>query len=171
MTSSVAVRPRGFTLIELLVVIAIIAVLIALLLPAVQKVREAAAAASQFTELESAASLALGVVGASESEDSTTFTRALHTLQTDIVLPAVQDGVVPDPVQVAGVLRDLQTGEADLRAALHAMKNPAPLHDPGALAAYLLLKHSLTGLLADLEPMEAHLKHLQRVLEHSGGVN
>lgn len=173
MTSRTAVRPRGFTLIELLVVIAIIAVLIALLVPAVQKVREAAAKAAEFHDLRP---VALYLVGANDDENAPSpldkLDTALGDLQTNIVLPAVQDGQVPEASEVARILHALQGGEAELRLALHALKNPASSHVPGALEAYLDLKHSLTTSIAEIQQLNAHLGHLLKLLEgHPGGVN
>jgi prepilin-type N-terminal cleavage/methylation domain-containing protein len=171
MTVTTAVRPRGFTLIELLVVIAIIAVLIALLVPAVQKVREAAAKAAEFDDLRP---VALYLVGVNDDQNSRLdkLDTALGALQTDIVLPAVQDGQVPEPEEVARILKALQGGEADLRLALHALKNPASSHVPGALEAYLELKHSLTTSIAEIQQLNAHLGHLLKMLEaHPGGIN
>jgi prepilin-type N-terminal cleavage/methylation domain-containing protein len=171
MTVRTAVRPRGFTLIELLVVIAIIAVLIALLVPAVQKVREAAAKAAEFDDLRP---VALYLVGHDNEGPSRLdkLDTALGALQTDIVLPAVQDGQVPEPEEVAQILLALQGGEADLRLALHALKNPASSHVPGALEAYLELKHSLTTSIAEMQQLNAHVGHLLKMLEaHPGGIN
>jgi prepilin-type N-terminal cleavage/methylation domain-containing protein len=171
MTSRTAVRPRGFTLIELLVVIAIIAVLIALLVPAVQKVREAAAKAAEFDDLRP---VALYLVGVNDDENSRLdkLDTALGALQTNVVLPAVQDGQAPDATEVARILQALQGGEADLRLALHALKNPASSHVPGALEAYLDLKHSLTTSIAEIQQLNAHLGHLLKLLEgHPGGIN
>jgi prepilin-type N-terminal cleavage/methylation domain-containing protein len=171
MTSRTAVRPRGFTLIELLVVIAIIAVLIALLVPAVQKVREAAAKAAEFDDLRP---VALYLVGVNDDENSRLdkLDTALGALQTNVVLPAVQDGQAPDATEVARILQALQGGEADLRLALHALKNPASSHVPGALEAYLELKHTLTTSIAEIQQLNAHLGHLLKLLEgHPGGIN
>jgi hypothetical protein len=40
------------------------------------------------------------------------------------------------------------------------------------LEAYLELKHSLTSLIAHTEQLEAHVGHLQKLLEaHPGGAN
>jgi prepilin-type N-terminal cleavage/methylation domain-containing protein len=168
MTVRTAVRPRGFTLIELLVVIAIIAVLIALLVPAVQKVREAAAKASQFEDLRP---VALYLIG-DENSRLDKLDTALADLQTNVVLPAVQDGQAPEPEEVARILETLQGGEADLRLALHALKNPASSHVPGALEAYLDLKHTLTTSIAEIQQLNAHLGHLLKMLEaHPGGIN
>jgi prepilin-type N-terminal cleavage/methylation domain-containing protein len=174
MTGRTAVRPRGFTLIELLVVIAIIAVLIALLVPAVQKVREAAAKAAEFDDLRPVALYLLGGVDDVENVPSplAKLDTALGALQTNVVLPAVQDGQVPDATAVARILQALQGGEADLRLALHALKNPASSHVPGALEAYLDLKHSLTTSIAEIQQLNAHLGHLLKLLEgHPGGIN
>jgi prepilin-type N-terminal cleavage/methylation domain-containing protein len=171
MTARTAVRPRGFTLIELLVVIAIIAVLIALLVPAVQKVREAAAKASQFDDLHQ---VALYLVGVNDDAPSPLdkLDTALGALQTNIVLPAVQHGQIPEASEVARILHALQDSEADLRLALHALKNPASSHVPGALEAYLDLKHTLTTSIAEVQQLNAHLGHLFKLLEaHPGGIN
>jgi len=171
MTVRTAVRPRGFTLIELLVVIAIIAVLIALLVPAVQKVREAAAKAVDFDDLRPVALYLIRNDNESPSRLDKLDT-TLGALQTNVVLPAVQDGQIPEPEEVARILQALQGGEADLRLALHALKNPASSHVPGALEAYLELKHSLTTSIAEIQQLNAHLGHLLRMLEaHPGGIN
>jgi prepilin-type N-terminal cleavage/methylation domain-containing protein len=172
MTTATATRPRGFTLIELLVVIAIIAVLIALLVPAVQKVREAAAEASQFNSMEVVARHLIGNgEGGASGGSLDTLDNTLHLLQTDIVLPAVQRGVIPQPEEVASILQALQGSEADLRDTLHSLKNPASSHVPGELQAYLELKHSLTRLIAELEPLDAHVGHMLKMLQQPGGVN
>jgi prepilin-type N-terminal cleavage/methylation domain-containing protein len=185
MTVGRAVRPRGFTLIELLVVIAIIAVLIALLIPAVQAAREAARRAAQFHNLQV---VALQVIADTNGEDCdgdvcvtncfddgnvicSPLVGALQNAKT-IVSTVVNDHAVPTSALVDATLQGLQLGEAALRLDLSALKNPASSHVPGELEAYLDLKHSLTTLLAHTEQLEAHLGHLQKLLEaHPGGAN
>jgi hypothetical protein len=79
-------------------------------------------------------------------------------------LPAVQDTQQPpDPALVAQILTDVQTGEAALRVQFHALKNPASSHVPGELEAYLELKLSLSKLIDELQQLEAHLQHLQKI--------
>ena len=67
---------------------------------------------------------------------------------------------VPDPALVGLALQELQTAEAELQQDLAALKNPASLHTPGALEAYLNLKHDLQDVVAKVHETEIHVMKL-----------
>jgi len=82
-----------------------------------------------------------------------------------VLLPAIQDGQIPDAEVIAGILHDVQMGESELRQELADLKNPAQFHVPGELEAYLELKHSLTETIPKLNQLENHLTHVLHILE------
>src|SRR3569623_2445174 len=161
--------PRAFTLIELLVVIAIIAVLIALLLPAVQSAREAARRAAEFVHLRIVAGQVLITIGDNCGPDeSLEFQQSpcvleLASAALNSLLPAVQDGTVPNPDELSAIVVLLQTTEASLQQESHDLQNPARYHVPGELEAYLELKHGLDTVITQVHLLQTHVNHVRQI--------
>ncbi len=125
------------------VTIAFIAILIGLLVPTTQQVRNAAENASQFTSLAPVAAQVLQTTGREGAFENALFEaeRLVSALQEQQRAPTAEELEGIENV----ILPAIQEGEAQLNEAFHALPNPANLHEPGELAAYLGLKKSLVA--------------------------
>jgi hypothetical protein len=90
------------------------------------------------------------------------FTFAVSKLQG--LLPAVQQGQIPDSQDVADILDALEVSEDALTQASRDLRNPARYQVPGELKAYIELKHHLDVAVIETRVMEWHVRHLLQVL-------
>src|SRR4029453_9532719 len=111
----------------------IIATLVGLLIPEVLQVRESAQRAADFPSLAPVANQVLDTVNEEGSLQN-----ALYDANA---LFSELNGQPPNPDQIAEIqnfiLPAVQGAEADLQEEFMALPNPAHLHNPGELAAYL----------------------------------